>query len=100
MSTGFQARQGQQKKTPRPTRCACHTKTRHPGFKDENGYYRGLQSVDVSSQQGTERVMLVLGDGVLKRTAARVTVDGRATADSPVHAFLRSLRDEPFLHFS
>ena len=91
---------GPTKKEPRPTRCACHKKTRHPGFKDENGYYRGLQSVDVSSQQGTERVMLVLGDGVLKRTAARVTVDGRATADSPVHAFLRSLRDEPFLHFS
>ena len=44
--------------------------------------------------------MLVLGDGVLKRTAARVTVDGRATADSPVHAFLRSLREQPFLHFS
>ena len=100
MSAGFQARQGQEKKSHAPPAAHATTKTRHPGFKDENGYYRGLQSVDVSSQQGTERVMLVLGDGVLKRTAARVTVDGRATADSPVHAFLRSLREQPFLHFS
>ena len=71
------------------------------GYKDENNvYYRVVRDIDIATQEGKDRVMHILGDGVLKNVAARVTVDGRAKVDSPAHAFLRSLREKPNLHFA
>ena len=70
------------------------------GYKDENNlYHRVLKDIDIATQDGEDRVMHVLGNGVLKNVAARVSVDGRPTAGSPAHTFLRSLRDMPNLHF-
>ena len=70
------------------------------GYKYENNvYYRVLKDSDIATQEGKDRILNILGDGVLKNVAARVSVDGRPTAGSPAHTFLRSLRDKPNLHF-
>ena len=70
------------------------------GLKDENGiYYRVVKSVNVGSED-KDRLLSVLGDGVLKSVAARVTVEGRARADTPSRAFLESLGRRPHLFFA
>ena len=69
-------------------------------LKDENGiYYRVVKSVNVESED-KDRLFSILGDGVLKSVAARVTVEGRARADTPSRVFLNSLRRMPHLFFA
>ena len=69
-------------------------------YKDENNvYYRVVKDIDIATQEGKDRILNIIGNGVLKNVAARVSVDGRPTAGSPAHTFLRSLRDKPNLHF-
>ena len=70
-----------------------------PGLRDENNvYYRVVQSVDVSSEQGKERLLRVFA--IFHDLVARATVEGRAKSGGAVHAFLRDLRDKPHFHFA
>ena len=70
-----------------------------PGYKDNhNIYYRAIKSMNVSSQDGPNRINNIL-EGVLRNLAIRVTIDGHATVESAVHAFIRILRKRPNLHF-
>ena len=72
------------------------------GYKDEtsNVYYRVVPNMDAASDDEQQRLLNVLGDGVLKNVAARVTVDGRAPVGTPAHAFLKALRERPHLFFA
>ena len=72
------------------------------GYKDEtsNVYYRVVPTLDAASDDEQQRLLNVLGDGVLKNVAARVTVDGRAPVGTPAHAFLKTLRERPHLYFA
>ena len=72
------------------------------GYKDEtsNVYYRVVPNMDAASDDEQQRLLNVLGDGVLKNVAARVTVDGRAPVGTPAHAFLKTLRERPHLFFA
>ena len=71
-----------------------------PGLRDDNKkYYRVVQSVDVASESGKQRLLSVLG--IFQNLVAHVTVEGKTKSGEPVHAFLRDLRTtKPHLHFA
>jgi len=71
-----------------------------PGLRDAEVYFRVLKSIDASSEEDKQRVLHVLGDGVLKNVVARVTIEGRAPAGTAVHTFLRLLRERQHLFFA
>ena len=62
--------------------------------------YRVLKSIDATSEEEIQRVLHVLGDGVLKNVVARVSIEGRAPAGTAVHTFLRQLRERSHLFFA
>ena len=70
-----------------------------PGFKDESNVYYRVVRVDAAKAEDQQRVLKILGDGVLQNVAARVSTDGRAPAGTPSHAFLKNLRERLHLFF-
>ena len=70
-----------------------------PGVRDGETYFRVLKSIDASSEEEKQRVLHVLGGGVLKNAVARVTIEGKASAGTAVHTFLRLLRERQHLFF-
>ena len=59
-----------------------------------------MPTLNAASIDEQQRLLNILGDGVLKNVAARVTVDGRAPVGTPAHAFLKTLRERPHLFFA
>jgi len=70
------------------------------GVRDGETYFRVLKSIDASSEEEKQRVLHVLGDGVLKNVVARLTIEGKASAGTAVHMFLRLLRKRQNLSFA
>ena len=77
-----------------------------PGYRREGAYgepstyYRVLESVDASLSDETDRVFKMLGNGVLKQTAVRVSIDGTLKPGTSVFQFVQKLRQCSNLYFS
>ena len=77
-----------------------------PGYRREGAdgepstYYRVLESVDASLSDETDRVFKMLGNGVLKQTAVRVSIDGALKPGTSVFQFVQKLRQCSNLYFS
>ena len=74
-----------------------------PGYRrEEDGkslYYRVIESVDAASETEREKVLNMLGDGVLCNTAMRVTIDGELKPGTTVFRLVQTLRKRTHLHF-
>ena len=76
-----------------------------PGYRSEaddgqSKYFRVLKSVNSKSADDRDKVLRMLGDGVLRNTAIRVDVDAQLKPGTNVFAFVQTLRKRPHLHFA
>ena len=74
-----------------------------PGYRhDREGgpkYYRVFESLNTCGTEDAERMLAVLGDGVLANTAVRVVVEGELRPGMSVFRFIQTLRKRSHLHF-
>ena len=74
-----------------------------PGYRwEENGqskYYRVLEGVNCDNADEREKVLKMLGEGVLFNTAMRVTIDGGLKPGTSAFKFVQTLRSRMHLHF-
>ena len=63
-------------------------------------YYRVLKSIDVSDESQSSKVMVMLGDAVLKGLAVRVQLGTPPVTDSCAYFFIEELRSMPQCHFA
>ena len=69
------------------------------GEGEKQVYYRIMKDIDVSDKVQKERLMEVLGGGVLNFLAIRVIIDKEPEKDSRVEEFVKELRALPSCHF-
>ena len=65
-------------------------------------YYRKvrtLKDLDVSKEEDKQRILDMLGVGVLNELSLRVLVEGDMEEDSPVERFVEELKKRSHLHF-
>ena len=74
-----------------------------PGYSYEDEgqqkYFRVLESLDTTTEEDRDRVIHVLGDGVLRNTATRVTIEGELRPGTHAFRFVQTLRKRTHLHF-
>ena len=74
-----------------------------PGYSYEDEgqqkYFRVLESFDTTTEEDRDRVIHVLGDGVLRNTATRVTIEGELRPGTHAFRFVQTLRKRTHLHF-
>ena len=73
----------------------------NPEGEDKGPFVRAMRDLDASKKEDTQRVLEMLGNGVLNDLCVRVLVDAEEEIeeDSPVAAFIEELRSKPNLHF-
>ena len=73
-----------------------------PGYKREENcqskYYRVLEGVDCDIADEREKVLKMLGEGVLCNTAMRVTIAGKLKPGTSAFKSVQTLRTRPHLH--
>ena len=60
---------------------------------------RTLKDLDVSKEEDKQRILDMLGVGVLNDLSVRVLVEGDMEEDSPVERFVEELKKRSHLHF-
>ena len=69
----------------------------------EKNYFRVLRSVDVSEDDGREKILQMLGERVFQGLAVRVVVaegsDEALEEGTAVHGFIETLKERPSCHF-
>ena len=70
------------------------------GEDADRKYFRVLKDMDVSDEEHRKRILSLIGDGVFRNLAMRVTLDAKPEPDSHVEEFVAILAELPSLHFN
>ena len=72
----------------------------NPDGEDKGPYVRMMKDLDVSKDDDKQRVLEILGGGVLNELSVRVIVEGEEIEeDSAVEKFIEQLKERAHLHF-